>query len=438
MLIQFSFGNYRSFRDTETLSLVAAPLSSPNPELDENNTIRVGEKLCLLKSAAVYGANASGKSNLWKAIAFMRNFVLALPGVMPGPKIDVEPFRLSTETSGKPSTFEVVFLAGGRRYRYGFEVSTDRVLSEWLHDLSGRKEARLFERKNDDFDLSRSFKEGKGLTDKTRPEALFLTVVAQFNGPTAIRVTRWFANLNSIESVTGGPLRQVTLNFWTNPKRREAILRFVQGLDLWISNIQIEKQKFDRESLPLDMPEALRNIILSMPDLEQVRVHTFHQKYNSQGEEVGIEGFELDRHESGGTQTLFSFAGAILDTLENGRILVIDELDARLHPLITRAIVEMFNSNVTNPRNAQLIFTTHDTNLLSSKILRRDQIWFVDKDRTAASHLISLAEYGVRNTASFEQDYIHGKFGAVPYIGDLSWTDSIGELNSAESVNVPN
>jgi hypothetical protein len=128
----------------------------------------------------------------------------------------------------------------------------------------------------------------------------------------------------------------------------------------------------------------------------------------------------MDEHESEGTQKLFAMAGPLVDTLENGRILVIDELDARLHPLITREIISLFNSNQTNPHNAQLIFMTHDTNILSHKFFRRDQIWFAEKDKFGATHLYSLAEYKIRNDASFENDYIQGRYGAVPFIGDLS------------------
>jgi AAA15 family ATPase/GTPase len=149
-------------------------------------------------------------------------------------------------------------------------------------------------------------------------------------------------------------------------------------------------------------------------------VQTMHRKFDEKGNSVSTELFDLDEQESEGTQKVFALAGPLVDTLKDGKVLIIDEFDARIHPLISRAIVELFNSNETNPNNAQLIFMTHDTNLLSNKLFRRDQIWFTEKNRYGATDLYSLAEYKVRNDASFESDYIKGRYGAIPYIGNLN------------------
>ena len=144
-----------------------------------------------------------------------------------------------------------------------------------------------------------------------------------------------------------------------------------------------------------------------------------HKKYDSYGKFVETEEFDIDSNESEGTRKLFAFAAPIITSLKEGRVLLIDELDARLHPLITQSIIKLFNSNDTNAKNAQLIFMTHDTNLLSKKIFRRDQIWFVEKDQYEATDLYSLVEYDITDEASFESDYIKGKYGAIPYIGNL-------------------
>jgi uncharacterized protein len=145
-----------------------------------------------------------------------------------------------------------------------------------------------------------------------------------------------------------------------------------------------------------------------------------HQKFDSDGNYISFERFNLEAQESEGTQKIFALSGTLVDTLNNGKVLIFDELDARLHPLISLAIVQLFNSNKTNPNNAQLIFMTHDTNLLSNKLFRRDQVWFTEKNRYGATDLYSLAEYKVRNDASFESDYIKGRYGAIPYVGNLS------------------
>jgi len=170
------------------------------------------------------------------------------------------------------------------------------------------------------------------------------------------------------------------------------------------------------------MPNELRQAfltLLSRPDAELISVKTSHTKYGEDNRPVGREVFDLDKHESEGTKKLFALAAPLIDTLKLGRVLIVDELDARLHPLLTREIVSLFNSNKTNPNHAQLVFTTQDTNLLDNRFLRRDQVWFTEKDRQGVTRLYSLAEYKVRNDASFERDYILGRYGAIPYLGDL-------------------
>jgi AAA15 family ATPase/GTPase len=420
MLIEFSVGNYRSFKETVTFSMVAAKIKVKNEKLDENNVFKIDEKLSLLKSAAVYGANASGKSNLADAIAFMRWFVLnSSKETQVTEAIDVEGFRLSTETEGKPSFFEIVFLLDGKIYRYGFEVDTQQVISEWLYYVPKTREAALFERKPDSFKLFKAFKEGRGIEDKTRKNALFISVVAQFNGEIAHKILLWFRDLNVISGLDDTEYFHHTLRSLESTQYKEAIIRLIKKLDLSIDDIQIEKTSPTAESLPKGMPEELRHILLNTPEAALMAVRTVHRKYDAEGKQTSPEIFDMSSHESEGTQKLFALAGILVDALKNGKVLLIDELDARLHPLITCAIIGLFNSTDNNPKNAQMFFMTHDTNLLSNNIFRRDQIWFTEKDRQGATHLYSLVEYKVGNDASFESDYIRGRYGAIPFIGDL-------------------
>jgi uncharacterized protein len=392
MLIEFSVGNYKSFRDVETFSMVATKIKAKDSEVDENNTFKIDDDLSLLKSAAIYGANASGKSNFAKALNFMRNFAIeSSRGTQSSDLIPVEEFRLDSSNFGKPSFFEIVFLLNEKQYRYGFEVNSQEVISEWLFYVPTVKEVKLFERRNGKITPSSTqFKEGKGLADKTRKNALFLSVAAQFNGLVSQTILRWFSDFNLISGLEDVN-RKVTANFIQTGLHKDEIITFIKRLDLGINDIEIEENK----------------------------IWTFHKKYNEEGKQSGSEVFFMDFHESEGTNKLFSLAGPLMDTLQRGQILLIDEFDARLHPLITREIIKLFNSNATNSKNAQIIFTTHDTNLLTNKLFRRDQIWFAEKDRTEATHLHSLAEYKVRNDASFENDYIQGRYGAIPFIGDL-------------------
>lgn len=422
MLIEFSVGNYKSFKEIVTFSMVGASITAKDKTLDANNLFTVDDELRLLKSAAVYGANASGKSNLVDALRFMRWFVLnSSKALQIMDVIDVEEFKLSTETRGMPSFFQIVFMLDDKRFRYGFELDQERVVSEWLFHVPTIREAKLFVREDDGFDLSGQFKEGKDLSDKTRNNALFLSVIAQFNGMIAQSLLRWFKNLTIISGLDDKEYLTYTLRSLENSSRQEDILRFVKKLDLGIDDIRIEKNHLNvnRPFLPLDLPIEYRNFVLRQAGNDLSGIKTIHRIYNSDGEQTSTESFDMEYQESEGTKKLFALAAPLLDALKNGHVLIVDELDARLHLLITRAIIDLFHSDENNPHQAQLIFTTHDTNLLSNKIFRRDQIWFVQKNLQGVSELYSLAEYKVRNDASFEKDYVRGRYGAVPFIGEL-------------------
>ncbi|MEG4485799.1 ATP-binding protein [Microcoleus sp. D2_18a_B4] len=413
MLIGFSVGNYKSFKETVTLSMVASSITEEDKELDENNVFPINDKLSLLKSAAIYGANASGKSNIVAAINFMKWFVLnSSKETQVSDAIDIEAFRLSTETEKEPSFFEIVFLLEGKTFRYGFEVNAREVVSEWLFQADNSEEKMLFERDFDNYILD-DFPEGQGISDKTRSNALFLSVVAQFNGKISGKILLWFSKtLQLISGLQDTQYREETLESFENDRYRHDIIEFIKKLDLGIADIQIKKYISQKTA---------------MFGIYEVGVKTVHRKYDADGKQAAIELFDIETHESEGTNKLFALAGILLDTLRTGKILLIDELDARLHPLITRELICLFNSNETNPHNAQLIFTTHDTNLLSSKSFRKDQIWFTEKDNKGATDLYSLVEYKVGKDASFERDYIIGKYGAIPFIGNFK--ELIGELH---------
>jgi uncharacterized protein len=420
MLIEFTVGNYRSFKEPITFSMAAAKIVSKNKLVDQNNTFVIDPDTRLLKSAAIYGANASGKSNLVQAINFMSKFVLqSSTHTQVTELIDVEEFRLSAESIGKPSLFECVFIVDGKQYRYGFEADKNKVVSEWLFWVPSIREAKLFVRDLESIELSAAFKEGKGLFERTRKNALFLSVVAQFNGQIAQKILTWFKNLHVLWGINDMTYRPFTLENFNDNSYKQDIVQFIKRLDLGIDDIEIEIVDLTDKSLPSTLPEAIRSALLGLMEPKLIIIKTIHKKYDEDGNS-SQEYFDIDHHESEGTKKLFSIAGPLIDTLRNGTILVVDELDARLHPLLTCSILDMFHSKEMNPHNAQIIFTTHDTNLLNSDIFRRDQIWFTEKDKMGFSSLYSLAEYKIRNDASFEKDYIKGKYGAIPFLGDVS------------------
>ncbi len=421
MLIEFSVGNYRSFKEQVTFSMVAANLVVQDNKLDENNVFEVDDDLKLLKSTAIYGANASGKSNLAKALGFMKWFMInSSKETQSTEKIGVERFQLSTETEAQPSFFEIVFFMNGKRYRYGFEATRDKVITEWLFYVPKSKETKLFQRKLNKISISKTYK-ADGIQQKTRHNALFLSVSAQFNVEIAEKILDWLTNrVKIVSGLDDRGYQRYTVNCLINNKNQDEILQLLKKLDLGFSNVKVEEVEITVDSLPSELPDEIKNFILKNEGSKVTSVQTIHRKFDEQGNSISTELFDLDDQESEGTQKVFALAGPIVDTLKDGKVLIIDELDGRIHPLISRAIVELFNSHETNSSNAQLIFMTHDTNLLSNKLFRRDQIWFTEKNRYGATDLYSLAEYNIPNDASFKNDYIKGKYGAIPYIGNLN------------------
>ncbi|MCL1471635.1 ATP-binding protein [Argonema antarcticum A004/B2] len=425
MLIEFQVGNYLSFKETLTFSMVASDIDNQDSELDSNSVFTVNEKLNLLQTAAIYGANASGKSNFAKAFGFMRRFVIdSSRQIQITDEIEIEPFRLSTVTENKPSFFQVIFWLSNKIYRYGFELTKEKIINEWLYCTTNVQEYNLFTRNKNQFRISsKFFKEGKSLEEKTKHNSLFLSVSAQFNGKISEQILKWFFNCQVISGTQDRNYRNITIKYFESSfSHREDIVQFIKDLDLYIYDIRMTKESV---SLPSEMPEELKKLILrSANEISSTSIQTWHEKYNEEDQVVEIEKFELEENESEGTKKLFYLSGILLNALRNGHLIVIDELDAKLHPMITRQIVQLFNSQEYNSKGAQLIFMTHDTNLLSSRLfgsrlLRRDQIWFTEKNQQGATDLYSLVEYDIPEDAAFESDYIRGKYGAIPFIGNF-------------------
>lgn len=407
MLIGIKIKNFLSFKDEVFFSMHAA---TPVKELPENTFTYHTDKI--LRSAVVYGANASGKSNLLKAFSFIRRFVLnSSKESLATKKIRVDNFKFSTTTESEPSMFEISFIHEQNKYRYGFTVDTVKVHSEWLFTtpmLPKKRESNLFSRNGQT--IVSNFKEGKGLEERTRENALFLSVVAQFNGELSIKIADWFQQYLSIsfhENIGLGPFNTDKILGY-----KDETTKFLKIADLAIEGFTIDKEKQSFEDL--DIPDEVKKFF---SETESIKIQTIHNKYDNENRLKDTINFPFD-HESHGTQKLFFLSSLIIDSLKKGSTLVIDELDSRLHPLITLHIIKLFNSNTLNINNAQLIFATHDTNLLNTKNFRRDQIWFTEKNQFGSTSLYSLIEYKVRNDASLEKNYILGKYGAIPFIGN--------------------
>ncbi len=416
MLIEFSVGNFLSFKEIANLNMVASTRK------ENNSNIFSDGKSNFLKSCVIYGANASGKSNLIEAMAFMKSFVLnSSKETQIKEIIPVRHFKLSTETEDMPSHFEIIFNIKGMIFRYGFELDHLKIHREWLFYIPKTKEVKLFIRDSNGIKLGKAFKEGVNLENKTRVNALFLSVVAQFNGEISEKIITWFTNFNMISGVRNSNT-EYTIKMLSDPLYKLQILAFIKIADLGIEDVSVETNAI-KINLPDEVPEQVRKYILTETNeiINKTTTFTHHKKFNADNQFLNLELFKLDSDESEGTKKIFSVAGPILDTLHGGKVLVIDELDAKLHPKLTRFIIGLFNSEEINPLNAQLIFATHDTSLLDKKLFRRDQIWFTEKDQFGSTTLYSLLEYNVvRKDASYSKDYNNGKYGAIPFIGDTS------------------
>lgn len=421
MIIEFTVGNFLSFKDKKSLSLEATNVTEY-----KGSTFKAG-KYKLLKSAVLYGANSSGKSNFIKAMSTMKRIVMTSIEKSSASKFEIIPFLLNTSTEDKPSFFELVFMLGNVRYRYGFEIDNNSIHGEWLFKLEGDDELPLFIREENGIGVSNDFEEGSNLESKTRENALFLSVVDQFNGEIAGKIISWFNNWGTISGLSHDNYRGVTFSLLDKKQSKERLLDFFKDLDLGFDQLKFWKEKFQESLLPNDLPsELLDDIINDLQGKTIARINTVHKKFDENGNQVGYRDFDLREQESSGTNKVIDISGPIFDILLDGGVLVIDELDAKLHPLMTAAITNLFNSPEYNPKNAQLIFATHDTNLLSYGKFRRDQIYFLEKDKFESSDLYSLIEYKeegsskkIRKDRSFEKDYINGRYGAIPFIGNF-------------------
>lgn len=422
MLIEFEVGNFLSFHQPMRLSMLAA---KPFKEFEADNVFEVDGRR-VLKSAIVYGANASGKSNLLAALSHMRRLVLnSSKEGQAGEPIDVRPFKLAVESVGRPSRFEVATRIDGIGYRYGFEADSTRIAAEWLFESADRKERALFLREGDGIDVRDGFAEGEMLTDKTRDNALFLSVAAQFNGVIASRILRWFREMMVLHGWRDDIFDESSVVMLQDPRQHGKMLELIRAADIGIGDIKVSKPE-EPDLLSALLKDGKRpRFAVKDGKLQVVSLSSVHGQY-SDGERVGAAVLDFDTEESEGTKKFFDLLGPVLKCLEDGGTAVIDEIDAKLHPLLTRAVVGLFNSKEANPRNAQLITCTHDTGLLRDGKFRRDQIWFVEKSRCEATDLYSLAEFklpkgtSVRKDASFEKDYIQGRYGAIPFLGDFN------------------
>ncbi|APQ19417.1 abortive infection protein [Maribacter hydrothermalis] len=422
MLVQFSVKNYKTFLERATLSMVA---SNYDKNIREKENVSQLDKfdLRLLKSSVIYGANASGKSKFYDALSFARHYIInSATDYNAGDEIPVEPFLLNNSSEKEPSEFEFIFIIKDVRYRYGFELNNEKVISEWLYEKAKTKEIELFYRDNQNIEThSKRFKKAGSIAKQgfVRDNQLFLSKATQFNDEYSESIYNWFGGLKTLSGLDESRFQGYTMSRLENKNDKNKILKLLKAADLNIDDVKAEK--LDINKMPENMPKGLRELIIkeAKEDGKVVftDVTTTKKKYDNEGNFVSDTYFSMDENESSGTKKFFALTGPILNVLEKGYVLIVDELDSKLHPNLVSEIVSLFNSKESNPNNAQLIFNTHDTNLLSSGLFRRDQIWFVEKNKKGEGSIYSLSDFKkVRQKEALETNYLRGKYGATPFL----------------------
>lgn len=394
MLLEFSVSNFRSIKDTQTLSFLATAMN----EHEKTNVFQATDKVRLLKSTAIYGANGSGKSNLLMAMWAMVSFIKAPVEDKKKFEEHIQPFKLNTFTRNEGSFFQIMFILEGKTYRYGFVYLKGKIISEWLFGTANKNEVEFFTRdKQKVFINKERFKEGIGLETKTREDNLFLNLVFELNGKIACVIKDYLCEIFILQGLDEEILQSFSYNLIQNKANKHRLLEILKLADLDIYDIGIDE----------DYDQKTKKII------SQRKI------FDENGQEVGLETLDFDIEASAGTKKMFIYAGVFVHLLKSGGTIIIDEFDTKLHTSLTKAIVKLFNSEKN--KTAQLCFITHNTNLLDNDLLRRDQIYFAEKNQRGETSIYSLNEIkGVRNDSSLEKDYIKGKYGAVPFIRNLN------------------
>lgn len=398
MLLQFSVKNFRSFNKEEVLNLTA----SMGKELQDTNTFGFTQNQRLVRSAVIYGPNAGGKSNLIKALYFLQQFVLlSSTAYQEKQKIPLQSFKLNAKSQKGPSEFSIEFICDDIRFTYHVALTEDQVISEELCAFPKNYRQKWFTRKWNPSKKIYEWYQGPHLKGEhkvweqmTRSNALYLSTAVQFNSEQLKPIFLWFKDQLVIlvkdelsQEISFNP--DLTLQFLKDPKTASWIHKFMECADVGIENFQLVEES------------------------KKLVVKTQHKMLDSDQKVL----FDLFRDESDGTQRLFSQAGGWLKALREGLVLFVDELDLHLHPNIVRYLIELFHGSKTNPKNAQLVFTTHDTSLLDTDFFRRDQVWFIQKDDNQESRLYSLLDFKPRKGEAIGKGYLQGRYGALPFVG---------------------
>jgi hypothetical protein len=428
MLIQFSVENFRSFRDQVTWDFQ----KKGRGEMSDH-FFRVDDRWQLLKTTVVYGPNASGKSNLLLAFRAFEFMVLHSAGNGPDDKLEpYEPFRLNPQKVGAPSRMSIVFLIEGIRYQYEMIFNDHQILREQLDYFPHGVKALLFSRQSGEpIKFGDSYEGGrKTIEQLLLPNQLFLSKAAENNARSVLPVYLFFRNrimvfpfLDMFREQSLSRLYARRLAESPDSAFSKRFNALICAMDTGVRKVEVEEIDWSRRSLPDVFSDKQKK---QFQEEFKYDIKTLHPVFQD-GKEIGETHFDI-KDESRGTQSLFVMAGILLDALEEGRVLVVDEFEKNLHPEITTYLVNLFHQPRLNPHNAQLIFATHDITQLSDQQFRRDQVWFVEKNETGASELFRLSDIkGIRSNTPIDKWYASGRLGATPLIHDVDFQIAMEE-----------
>lgn len=408
MLLDFKVANFRSIGEEQVLSMIPASNQKEYPE----NIIDVG-KYTAINVVSIYGANSSGKSNLLLAFYVMKMIVLTSAKNSSTDKLIWLPFLLKDGLRDQGSIFEVLFVIDDIRYRYGFKYNAFKVESEWLMRKVLGRETAVFQRQDDVIETSSGFRGSSKLIDAaiegTKANNLFLSMADAFNVDEAKAIIKWFSKIDTLNMRSSASLEKQTDSLLKESEYSDSIRGYLKSLNFGIEDVLTEDS--DKENADV------------LPEIKAV-----HRSYDTEGNpknETISWGFKA--FESSGSNRALQFSGPVIKSLKTGGVLIIDEIEVYMHPIMTLALIELFMNKESNPNRTQLVFSTHDTNLLNYLKLRRDQINFMEKNKWESSELFSLSDFkyrtadGEENAERWDTDkekrYIEGRYGAIPFLG---------------------
>lgn len=431
MLINFSFNNVNSFKDTQSLSMEISTLDKDQILLDNTTTLETGDNL--LKSSLIYGANASGKTNIIKNLECFKRIVLSSYKDLEDDKITyVIPFLLDMNNVNNPSVFEIVFVENNIKYRYGIAVYEGILKEEWLY-FTQKRETMLFHRveqkieyNKSSFDEAKLFiktdnKNGVSVVEKTAPQVPFVSVLSAFQGKHSLNVIAFFKRVHHISGIADEQLGGYTFNLFKNDKNfQEWVLNILK--DFGISGLIVKEQEVNQK-IQLPASDNGQEIIMNEISFQHKGLVVSVKKYMNNSEEQVEFPLEL---ESSGTKKIIHLLGPIYDVIKTDKIVFIDEFDSKFHTLLSKHILKIFHKYC---KNSQLVANVQDTQLMDTSLFRRDQIWFVHKDSIMQnSQLYSLSDYKIAIKDLYTQDYLDGSFDAIPLFSSLDDVNSLMEL----------